>query len=258
MDCPAQPTRGSTRPGLAGDRAPSGWARWSRRSPSGMSGSFTAVRRAGRPDERRSASKSGSAPVGGQAEHRGVRNAVPAVRHGTTSSRTSSPFRTVCADCSRRFDLRADRPMVLGQHRSRHRSPTAAASSADRVRRPGRRSSARLRPPTPTSTTSRSNRRKPSSSAAPCTTACVRRARAPVAIPSSLAWSTGLVVCCREEQSRRHTAGGGDRREVAELREHGLAGTPAEVLEKLRTLRGGRRRPVYLQMLDSPIWITCG
>ena len=68
--------------------------------------------------------------------------------------------------------------------------------------------------------------------------------------PSTLSWSTGLVLCCGQtdaEVARRAAVIG---RDVAELRENGLAGSPAEVLEKLgRYAEGGANR-FYLQVLD--------
>jgi F420-dependent oxidoreductase-like protein len=68
--------------------------------------------------------------------------------------------------------------------------------------------------------------------------------------PSTLSWSTGLVVCCGESEAdvaRRAAVIG---REVAELREHGLAGSPAEVLEKLGQYADIGADRFYLQMLD--------
>jgi len=49
------------------------------------------------------------------------------------------------------------------------------------------------------------------------------------------------------EVARRAAAIG---REVAELREHGLAGTPGEVVDGLRALAGHGITRVYLQCLD--------
>jgi F420-dependent oxidoreductase-like protein len=67
---------------------------------------------------------------------------------------------------------------------------------------------------------------------------------------SSLVWSTALVVCCGQteaEVARRAAAIG---REVAELRQNGLAGSPAEVLEKLGDYAAAGAERVYLQVLD--------
>ncbi|ASR55661.1 LLM class F420-dependent oxidoreductase [Cellulomonas sp. CW35] len=65
-----------------------------------------------------------------------------------------------------------------------------------------------------------------------------------------LVLSAALVLCVgtdEQEFARRAAAIG---REPAELREHGLAGTPGEVVERLQWLRGLGASRVYLQMLD--------
>jgi F420-dependent oxidoreductase-like protein len=68
--------------------------------------------------------------------------------------------------------------------------------------------------------------------------------------PSSLVYSSALVLCVGKdgaEIARRAAAIG---REVAELREHGVAGTPAEAVDILgRYIEAGAQR-VYLQVLD--------
>jgi F420-dependent oxidoreductase-like protein len=68
--------------------------------------------------------------------------------------------------------------------------------------------------------------------------------------PASMVWSTALVVCCgqsEDEVERRAKAIG---REVAELRENGLAGSPAEVIEKLGSYASMGAERFYLQILD--------
>jgi F420-dependent oxidoreductase-like protein len=68
--------------------------------------------------------------------------------------------------------------------------------------------------------------------------------------PGTVVWSTALVVCCgrtEEEVARRAAAIG---REVAELRQNGLAGSPAEVLDKLGTYAAAGADRFYLQVLD--------
>jgi F420-dependent oxidoreductase-like protein len=68
--------------------------------------------------------------------------------------------------------------------------------------------------------------------------------------PGSIVWSTALVVCCgrtEAEVSRRATAIG---RDVAELRQNGLAGSPAEVIAKLGTYAAAGAERFYLQVLD--------
>jgi alkanesulfonate monooxygenase SsuD/methylene tetrahydromethanopterin reductase-like flavin-dependent oxidoreductase (luciferase family) len=68
--------------------------------------------------------------------------------------------------------------------------------------------------------------------------------------PATLVWSVGQVLCCGRsdaEVARRANAIG---REVAELRQNGLAGTPGEILEKLATFVEAGAERFYLQVLD--------
>lgn len=68
--------------------------------------------------------------------------------------------------------------------------------------------------------------------------------------PASLNFSVGLVTCCgssEAEISRRAAAIG---RDVSELRENGLTGTPAEVLEKISAYTNAGAQRIYLQILD--------
>ena len=68
--------------------------------------------------------------------------------------------------------------------------------------------------------------------------------------PESIVLSAALVLCCgRDEQQvkRRAEAIG---RDVGELRQHGLAGTPDEVTAKLATFADAGASRVYLQVLD--------
>jgi alkanesulfonate monooxygenase len=63
-------------------------------------------------------------------------------------------------------------------------------------------------------------------------------------------FSAALVLCCGANDAdlaRRATNIG---RDVAELRESGAAGTPAEVVEKLNGYRDAGASRVYLQTLD--------
>ncbi|WP_018656782.1 LLM class F420-dependent oxidoreductase [Actinomadura flavalba] len=65
-----------------------------------------------------------------------------------------------------------------------------------------------------------------------------------------MVYSAAQVVCCgrdEDEIARRAAAIG---REPAELRENGLAGTPAELLDKLRRFADAGTECVYLQVLD--------
>ncbi|WP_091089985.1 LLM class F420-dependent oxidoreductase [Micromonospora nigra] len=68
--------------------------------------------------------------------------------------------------------------------------------------------------------------------------------------PAELMWSNALVLCCGRddaEVARRAAAIG---REPAELRENGLAGTPAEVVDTIGRYAGIGSRRLYLQVLD--------
>lgn len=68
--------------------------------------------------------------------------------------------------------------------------------------------------------------------------------------PESLVWSVALVVCCgssEKEIARRAEAIG---REVDELREHGLAGSPQEVIDTLGLYAEAGAQRCYLQVLD--------
>ena len=68
--------------------------------------------------------------------------------------------------------------------------------------------------------------------------------------PATLALSAALVLCCGAddaEVARRAAAVG---REVDELRENGLAGTPAEVADKLGAYAAAGADAAYLQVLD--------
>jgi F420-dependent oxidoreductase-like protein len=76
--------------------------------------------------------------------------------------------------------------------------------------------------------------------------ACQREGRD----PSTLVWSAGQVLCCGRndaEVTRRAAAIG---REVSELRQNGLTGSPQEVLDKLGRLADHGADRFYLQVLD--------
>jgi len=68
--------------------------------------------------------------------------------------------------------------------------------------------------------------------------------------PGSMVFSVAQVVCCGRDDSeiaRRAQAIG---REVDELRQNGLCGTPDQVVSKLATFAGAGTARTYLQMLD--------
>ena len=68
--------------------------------------------------------------------------------------------------------------------------------------------------------------------------------------PSSMTWSTAQLLCCGEDEEayRRRAAAIG--REPDQLRATALAGTVAEVTDKLGTFAEGGAQRVYLQVLD--------
>ncbi|WP_305093371.1 LLM class F420-dependent oxidoreductase [Prescottella sp. R16] len=68
--------------------------------------------------------------------------------------------------------------------------------------------------------------------------------------PESLTYSSALVLCCgrTEEEIARRAARIG--RDVAELRENGLAGSPAELVDKIGRYREAGSQRIYLQTLD--------
>lgn len=68
--------------------------------------------------------------------------------------------------------------------------------------------------------------------------------------PGEIVWSNALVLCVGRDEAeigRRAEAIG---REPDELRENGLAGTPAEVVEKIQRFTALGTQRVYLQVLD--------
>ncbi len=68
--------------------------------------------------------------------------------------------------------------------------------------------------------------------------------------PSTLTWSAGQVLCCGRTDAEIARRAAAIRREVPELREHGLAGTPEEVLDKLARFAANGIDRFYLQVLD--------
>lgn len=68
--------------------------------------------------------------------------------------------------------------------------------------------------------------------------------------PDELVYSIALIVCCGADEAeiaRRAAALG---REPDELRKNGLAGTPAEVAERIRSWQAAGAERIYLQVLD--------
>ena len=68
--------------------------------------------------------------------------------------------------------------------------------------------------------------------------------------PSSMAFSAAHTVCCGKDEaelSRRAQAIG---RELSDLREHGLTGTPSEIVDKIGAFAEAGASTLYLQVLD--------
>ena len=68
--------------------------------------------------------------------------------------------------------------------------------------------------------------------------------------PGTLAWSAGQVLCCGRDEAELSRRAGAIGREVSELRQNGLAGSPAEVLDKLGRFAEHGADRFYLQVLD--------
>lgn len=68
--------------------------------------------------------------------------------------------------------------------------------------------------------------------------------------PESLVYSAAQVVCCGRDEAEITRRAGAIGREVGELRENGLAGTPAEIVEKIGEFAALGCERIYLQVLD--------
>jgi alkanesulfonate monooxygenase len=68
--------------------------------------------------------------------------------------------------------------------------------------------------------------------------------------PSTIVLSAGQVLCCGRTEAEIERRAAAIGREVAELRENGLAGTPAELLDKLGSFAAAGVERFYLQVLD--------
>ena len=68
--------------------------------------------------------------------------------------------------------------------------------------------------------------------------------------PSALRYSNALVLCCGENDAQVAQRARAIGRDVAELREDGLAGTPDEVVEKIGRYADIGSQRIYLQVLD--------
>jgi F420-dependent oxidoreductase-like protein len=68
--------------------------------------------------------------------------------------------------------------------------------------------------------------------------------------PSSLVYSSALVLCVGRDEAELARRAAAIGREVDELREHGVAGTPAEAADVLARYAEAGAQRVYLQVLD--------
>lgn len=68
--------------------------------------------------------------------------------------------------------------------------------------------------------------------------------------PATMTWSNALVVCVGSEEAEIARRAATIGREVDELRENGLAGTPQEVVDKIGRYAALGAERVYLQVLD--------
>jgi F420-dependent oxidoreductase-like protein len=68
--------------------------------------------------------------------------------------------------------------------------------------------------------------------------------------PSTLVYSTAQVICCGKDEAALSRRAASIGRDVAELRANGLAGSPAEVVDKIGTFAEAGAQVCYLQVLD--------
>jgi len=68
--------------------------------------------------------------------------------------------------------------------------------------------------------------------------------------PATLLLSAALVLCCGRDEAEVAERAAAIGRAVPELREHGLAGTPSELVDKIGRFAEAGASRIYLQMLD--------
>lgn len=68
--------------------------------------------------------------------------------------------------------------------------------------------------------------------------------------PDSLVYSAAQILCCGRDEAEIARRAAAVHREVGELRENGLAGTPDEVIAKIRAYADAGASRMYLQVLD--------
>jgi alkanesulfonate monooxygenase SsuD/methylene tetrahydromethanopterin reductase-like flavin-dependent oxidoreductase (luciferase family) len=65
-----------------------------------------------------------------------------------------------------------------------------------------------------------------------------------------MTFSVAQVVCCGRDSAELDRRAAAIGRDVADLRANGLAGTPAEIVDKIGALASAGASTVYLQVLD--------
>jgi len=68
--------------------------------------------------------------------------------------------------------------------------------------------------------------------------------------PASMIFSTAQVVCCGKDEAEVARRAAAIGREVSDLRENGLAGSPAEIVDKIGAYAEAGATTAYLQILD--------
>ena len=68
--------------------------------------------------------------------------------------------------------------------------------------------------------------------------------------PASMIFSTAQVVCCGKDEAEIAGRAAAIGRELSDLRENGLAGSPAEIVDKLGAFADAGATTAYLQVLD--------
>ena len=70
--------------------------------------------------------------------------------------------------------------------------------------------------------------------------------------PAAMVYSTAQVVCCGKDEATlaRRAAAIGIGREVADLRANGIAGSPAEITDRIAAFAAAGAQTLYLQILD--------
>ncbi|MEU6072760.1 LLM class F420-dependent oxidoreductase [Micromonospora sp. NPDC047074] len=68
--------------------------------------------------------------------------------------------------------------------------------------------------------------------------------------PASMTYSAAQVVCCGRDDAELARRAAAIGRETADLRQHGLAGTPAEIAERVAEYAAAGASTMYLQVLD--------